>query len=39
MLYNALFNYKDLRLGIETNVDLNKEAAAEEAESAESKEK
>ena len=37
MLYNALFNYKDLRLGIETNVDLNKEAAAaEEAESAES---
>ena len=39
MLYNALFNYKDLRLGIETNVDLNKEAAAaEEAESAESAE-
>ena len=43
MLYNALFNYKDLRLGIDTNVTLEAEAAAaaEEAdkESAESSER
>jgi hypothetical protein len=31
MLYNALFNYKDLRLGIDTNVSLDAEVAAAEA--------
>jgi hypothetical protein len=36
MLYNALFNYKDLRLGIDTNTKPDVEALweAEEAESA-----
>jgi hypothetical protein len=36
MLYNALFNYKDLRLGIDTNTKPDVDALweAEEAESA-----
>jgi hypothetical protein len=36
MLYNALFNYKDLRLGIDTNAKLDAEAT-DDADSEESK--
>jgi hypothetical protein len=38
MLYNALFNYKDLRLGIDSNVKLEALAEAAAAEDADSTE-